>query len=656
MNRSVQLDFLADDMERNSCGSTVYPGSETGSETGGDAPVLNRSPKSSMIQGGLPVLSYRERETETGLSHPVPVGEEESIASLSSLSGHRGRAEEPAGGEKKAENHQQTEKPPPTLRPYQLEAISRIQAEFERGIRRTLLVLPTGCGKTVVFAELARRFVSRGTRALVLAHRTELLTQAQSKLAAVGVWAELEKAERRAGIASVVVASVQTLQRKRLEQFAPDEFGLVVVDEGHHAPATSYRNVLERFTGALVLLVTATPDRADGKALGEICESVAYQYELRDAIREEWLVPIRARRIVVEGVDLSKVHSRAGDLANDELSAVMATDEAVLGVVVPLLDEAGDRRTIVFAVSVEHAYALASALRDRRAACARVAHGGMDADERERILADFKRGDFQFLVNVALFTEGFDEPSVACVAIARPTKSRALFVQMVGRGTRMLGLSMAESRENGKPDCLVLDFTGNAGKHRLVGPLDALAAGEDVSDELRAEAQRLLEHEQCELDGVLDAAQKLLEEKRRAWRQSARANYFAHDVDPFFGEEMGPPINAPWAQDPATPEQVRMLADIGMKKIPPNITRGEVVRILEADRARRKAGLATYKQSALLRRQLGIDARTLTKAQASARIGILAECDWDSARAAGRIRLLEQQERGDAYPLRRSDP
>jgi superfamily II DNA or RNA helicase len=534
----------------------------------------------------------------------------------------------------------------PTLRPYQLEAISRVEAEWRHGTRRTLLVLPTGCGKTVVFAELARKAVSLGRRGLVLAHRTELLEQAQRKLTDVGVLAGIEKAEKRAGHAPVVVASVQTLQGKRLRKYRRDEFGLVVVDEAHHAAAASYRAILEYFTDADVLGVTATPDRADGKALGELFESCAYQYELRDAIRDQWLVPIRARRIVVESVDFSKVHKRAGDFANDELAEIFAAEEAVVGVVAPLLEQTGALRTIVFAVNVAHATALAQAICDRRPGAARVAHGELDSAARAEVLADFRAGRFQYLVNVQLYTEGFDEPSIQCVAVVRPTMSRALFVQMCGRGTRLLGQTLEDSIANGKPELLLLDFTGNAGKHRLVGPLDALAAGDGIDPEIYGEAQRLLTDDAQDLDGVLDEAARVLEERRAEARRSGRAQYFAEEIDPFFGD-LGPMFNEPWALEPATPELRRQVLDLGLnaKRLPAALTRGEAMRILNAAEKRRRQGLPSYKQTRILHRY-GIDARTLTRGSANARISVLAEHGWNLEASAPILRAIEQRERG----------
>lgn len=531
------------------------------------------------------------------------------------------------------------------LRPYQLEAITRVEAEWARGNRRTLVVLPTGTGKTVCFAELARRAVSLGERSLVLAHRSELLEQAQRKLLDIGVLAGIEQADKRAGYAPVVVGSVQSLQGKRLRKYRRDEFRKIFVDEAHHAPAASYRAILEYFSDAEVLGVTATARRADGKALGDLFDSCAFTLELRDAIRDEYLVPIRARRIVVESVDLSRVHRRAGDLASDELAELLASDEAVVGAVVPLLEQTAHLRTIVFCVNVAHATAIASAICERRPGAARVAHGDLDAEQRAQVLADFRSGAFQYLVNVQLYTEGFDEPSIQCVACIRPTMSWALFVQMVGRGTRLLGRTLAESIANGKPHLLLLDLTGNAGKHKLVGPLDALAAGDGVEPELRAEADRLLADDAHDLDEVLDDAARALEERRQEARRSGRARYFAEEVDPFFGDELGPPLDSPWAHELATPEERRQVLDLGFnaKRLPAALTRGEAMRVLRAAELRRRRGLASYKQTALLRRY-GIDASRMEKRPASARIGILAECGWRVETAAPLLAALERRE------------
>lgn len=607
----------------------------------------NHSTNSSTISAGTAVPPKGGENSGTGIDSQAPFAGEGSSASLSLPAVRECRGEEPIAEANKPVSASGTGNTAPRLRPYQQKAISAVDAQFVRGIRSTLLVLPTGCGKTVCFAALGRLVVARGRRVLVLAHRTELLEQARNKLRDVGVWAGIEKADRRAGLAPVVVASVQTLRGKRLAQFDPKQFGLVVVDECHHAAATSYRAILDHFDGVNVLGVTATPDRADGKALGEVFDTVAYRYEMRDAIRDGWLAPIRARRIVVQSVDLSSVKTRAGDLASDQLAEVMATDEAVQGVVVPLLDEVEDRRTILFAVDVAHATAIADAINIRKPGAARVAHGELDAREREQILADFRAGAFQFLCNCALYTEGFDEPSIRCVAVVRPTKSRGLFVQMVGRGTRLLGLTLAESIANGKTECLILDFTGNAGRHKLVGPIDCLAAGENVDEDVRKEAERLLADDQVDLDTVLDEARAELEKRRREYRMSATAKWFAHDVDPFFGEELPPEDTSIDALEPATPEERRQLLDLGFKGLPPMICKGDARRMFAAVEARRKKGLCSLRQAKQLAR-CGIDGRQMSIAAAGARMNILAKHDWDPNRARHELRELVIREQSAA--------
>lgn len=529
----------------------------------------------------------------------------------------------------------------PTLRPYQLESLAGIAREHEAGNRSTLLVLATGLGKTVVFASWSRMRVDAGRRVLVLAHRTELLTQALAKLEAVGVHAAIEQAERRAGNAQVVVASIQTLRGKRLAALDPNEFD-VVIDEAHHTTAASYRAVLAHFSRSLILGVTATADRGDGTALGEVFDSVAYRFEIREGIAGGYLAPIRARQIHVEGVDLSSVRSRAGDLAPDELAAIMATEQAVIGVVDPLLREVGTRRTIAFCVDVAHSMAIAEAINRYQPGAARVGHGELAPEERAEILADFAAGKFQFLVNCQLWVEGFDEPSISCVATIRPTKSRAMVVQQVGRGTRLLGLTIEESRANGKADLLWLDFTGNAGRHKLVGPIDALAAGE-VDDDVRKEADRILADEDMGVDEALDEAARRLEERRRAAKITASARYFAADIDPFFGAEMGPPCLEPWAGDRATAEQHEILLGIGLKKLPNTLTRGEAVRIIAANQERHRLKLASYKQVRLLQRA-GINAKRMSKSQAGARIDVLVRCDYDPVRARPALQRIEADE------------
>lgn len=493
---------------------------------------------------------------------------------------------------------------PPTLRPYQHEAVAAAQRELATH-RSTLLVAATGTGKTVTFAELVRQAKMRGERSLVLAHREELIAQAVRKLAAIGVHADVEKGKHRASLmADVVVASVQTLRGSRLARFDVDHFGLIVVDEAHHAPAPGYRAILDHFN-ADVLGVTATPLRADGQALGDVFDSVAYRYEIRTAIREGYLVPITARHVVVDGVDLSNVKTRAGDLAQDQLAAVLETEQAIAGVVVPLIELAHDRPTVVFGVDVAHAVALAAALNERRPGCARAISGTTDEAERSALLSAFDAGDFQFLCNCALLTEGWDSPRTACIAIARPTKSWALYVQMVGRGTR-------PNPDAGKRDLLLLNFSGKAGRHRLVGPADALA-GSDIGlaaldDDVRAELDRLLGTQSLELERVIAEAIENAVTRRDRGAVDALIRFHVTYIDPFIGQESTATtrddlfdIGDAIARRP-TEGQLKALDAKGvtLSKLPPRFSAADASRLLSRLASRSTAGLCTLRQAKVL--------------------------------------------------------
>ena len=512
----------------------------------------------------------------------------------------------------------------PILRPYQLSAIAAVRDRFSAGDKRTLLVLPTGTGKTVVFAELAREVVARGERVLVLAHRTELLEQAQQKLADVGCHSRLEKASSHAGAAQVVVASTATLRGERLKHFPARGFGLVVVDEGHHAVAESYKAILEAFADVPTLLVTATPDRADGKGLVEVCPSVAYQYDLRQAIRDRWLVPLVARRITVKGLDLSSVKTRAGDLDAKELGEIMRAEEHLHAVVDPLRREAGDRKTMVFAVDVAHAHAIADLLNRHEPGCALGVDGSASDLERKAALSLFKRGVIRFLVNCALFTEGFDEPSVQCIAVARPTKSRALHTQMIGRGTRLFA---------GKRDCLILDFVGNSGRHRLVGPLDVLAGNAELAAQVREEAERRLGDGQGELEDVIAQAEAEVAKKNAKVGLVALAQYRTSEIDLFVGE-LPPMRNAKWVNEPATATQLELIEKAKLGRPPVGISRGEAAQILDALKVRREAGLATVPMCRLLER-LHMNTKGMSFARAGELLGRARAVGWSPRTFAG---------------------
>lgn len=360
-----------------------------------------------------------------------------------------------------------------TLRDYQHDAIARIHAAEARGVRRQLGVAATGLGKTVIFCSLAEQ---RGGRTLVLAHRDELIEQAAAKVREVWPAAHVGvvKAERNEVDARVVVASVQTLARqRRLDHLvsstaqdnvlgAAEPFDLVVVDEAHHTAADTYRRILDGLAagapdGPLLLGVTATPDRGDGKGLDDLFEEITFTYDILWGIGEGYLSDLRGLRVTVD-FDLGKVKVKAGDYDQGQAGRMMEAAGAPGHIVDAWRRHAAGRRTLCFTPTVALAEQVAEAFRHAGINAAWVA-GSTPLDERRATLAAYSRGDIDVLANCAVLTEGYDEPRTDCIIVARPTRSRALYVQMVGRGTR---------RHPDKTDCLVLDVVGATAEHNLV--------------------------------------------------------------------------------------------------------------------------------------------------------------------------------------------
>ncbi|HVY62330.1 MAG TPA: DEAD/DEAH box helicase [Planctomycetota bacterium] len=353
-----------------------------------------------------------------------------------------------------------------SLRPYQEEALRAVDDARAAGRRRVLVALPTGCGKTIIFAQLPSR-VAEGARTLVLAHREELLDQAARKIAEANpdLGVGVEQADRRAENAEVVVASVGTLGRRgspRLRAFDPTAFPLVVIDEAHHATAPSYRTVLEHFRafeadGAFVVGVTATPERGDGQGLEEVFEQIVYAKDIREMIETGYLAPLRAWRVRTN-VDLKGVSVRAGDFAENELAAKVNVAPRNELVVASYRAHADGRRAITFTVNVEHAHVLADTFQARGVPAAAVS-GDMPTESRRSTLAAFRDGALRVVTNCGVLTEGFDDPGVAAILMARPTKSGLLYRQCIGRGTRLAP---------GKADCVIVDFV-DATRHQLCG-------------------------------------------------------------------------------------------------------------------------------------------------------------------------------------------
>ena len=350
------------------------------------------------------------------------------------------------------------------LRPYQDEAVEAIRNEFARGKKSTLLVLPTGTGKTITFGMVARKTILRGNKVLVLAHREELINQAVDKLFELGITSGIEKAQSHARSLfepDCVIATVQTMQRQRLESWKPDHFKLVITDEAHHATASTYQKIYKHFRSAYHLGVTATADRADEDELCDVFESVAYEMSLWEAMKAPDPGPYLCRLKFVQcdvQIDLRSIRTTAGDFNLGDLEEVITP--AIDTLANAIRQEIGDRRTLVFTPDVGSSQAMASALSSLGLAAE--ASWGNDSGRKDKVNR-LHSGATQVLCNCALLTEGFDCPEIAAVVLCRPTKSRLLFSQMVGRGTRLA---------NGKTDCLIVDFDYQTVKHDLVKPVE----------------------------------------------------------------------------------------------------------------------------------------------------------------------------------------
>lgn len=525
-----------------------------------------------------------------------------------------------------------------TLRPYQREAVwggrgfpGALDALQEQP--GALLVAATGTGKTTIAATVVEDFVRRqGARVLFLAHRTELIEQAARRMVADTSLRHhevtIEQGTRRARQGcSVVVASVQTMRGKRLARWHRDAFGLIITDEAHHSRAKTYEEIYGHFS-AKRLGITATPDRGDEKGLGKWHPAVAYAYEIRDAIAEQYLVPVRAKMIFVEAIDLSRVRTTAGDLNEGDLEEVMMRAEALHGIAKPTVELAGERPTIVFANGVGHARALAQTLNGYEPGQARAIDGTASDELRRTTIRDFMDRRFRRLVNCQLYTEGVDLPLASCAVMARPTESRSLFCQMAGRVTRLLGATWAESVEAGKIDCLILDFVGNAGRHRLVTALDLLDGSVDEKTKRRA-SKRALE-EEIDIEQALRQAESE-EVLQQRLDLVAQVRYRVVDVADQFMLLGVRPRPGRWGGVAQTEKQLEVLTRAKIKGAD-KLDRGQASTVIDALIARQRAGLATLPMAQqLLRYGINPD---LTFVRAHMVLDAIAKNGWRGVPAA----------------------
>jgi superfamily II DNA or RNA helicase len=494
------------------------------------------------------------------------------------------------------------------LWPHQHDGVDGIFRSWDQYLR-TLLVQPTGSGKTVTLSEVVRRRLAVG-RVLVLAHTDELIQQARIKMyRARQLESDLEKAENRASLEStLVVSSVQTLSRpSRLERFGSDHFSTIIVDEAHRSLAPSYGRIMEHFGNAKLLGVTATPDRGDKKSLGAVFQDIAHEISLVELIRAGYLAPITVQTVPIK-IDISKVAIRAGDFSEEELD--QALDPVLEQVTQGIAEYARDRKTLVFTPLIRTADRFAQILRAAGFAAEFVSGRCVDRTEK---LQRFALGETRILANAQLLTEGYDEPSIDCVIILRPTRSRPFFSQMAGRGFRI---------HPGKRDLLLLDFLWHTSKHSLIKPASLIAKDEKEAEQIERRLQAA--------DGDLVKAHDIASQDRdkvlaRAIRENAQRR--ARRVD-ILELELGLKATGladyeptmPWHFEGATDPQLAYIARTG---IDPKQVRckGEASAIIELLEKRRRLGLATFKQARLLRRLGHPKPHELTMSEAGAWIG-----------------------------------
>lgn len=530
------------------------------------------------------------------------------------------------------------------LRPYQLNAVKAVHKEWDSGNKNTLVVMPTGTGKTIVFSQIVKDQVAKGEKVLILAHREELLKQAADKLkASSGMESALEKAANTSigsGL-DVVVGSVQTLRQKsRLEKFSKDYFGTIIIDEAHHSAADSYKNILEYFNQAKVLGVTATPDRADMKSLSDVFDSLAFEYKLPEAINDGYLCKIRTKTIPLK-VDISKVHTLAGDFNPNELG--QALDLYLEAIADSIVKECKGRKTVIFTPLVRISQRLNELLKDRGVNTVEVNGSSKD---REEILKDFESGKYDAMTNAMLLTEGWDCPSVDCIICLRPTKSRSLYAQIVGRGTRLC---------KGKDNLLILDYLWLSGKHSLCHPSDIFCEdaevaarttkkladyaatdcggldGPDGTDLIQAiqEAQEEMENEKRQMMRRIEEQEEAVRKRLAEQRQKRKGL-----VDPFqymFSIESTAirDYKPTFGWETKAPSQKARDAIEGYGVDASNIeSAGLASLILKELMKRWDSGMATPKQIRFLENRDFRHVGRWTKAYASGVIGTISDHDW----------------------------
>jgi ATP-dependent helicase IRC3 len=549
------------------------------------------------------------------------------------------------------------------LRPYQIEALEAVEEALNRGCTKQLITLPTGTGKTVLFAALAKKM---NVRTLILAHREELLIQAKKKITLLWDNADvgIMKAEQNEIESQIVIASVQTAaQPKRLEQLKEQGFTLLIVDEAHHAAADSYKRIIEELgfnggAGKLLVGVTATAKRGDGQALATVFDEVVFERSISTMIKAGYISDVRGVRVQTK-IDLSGVEMRGGDFVESQLAAVVNTDARNELIVESYLSHTKNKQAIVFTVNVDHALTLAESFNDAGIRATAV-YGDMPKIERETALQEFSESKLKILTSCGVLTEGFDEPSIEAVFMARPTKSQSLYIQCIGRGLRLYP---------GKEYCTVLDFSDS--RHDVMQM--ATLAGKPLEEKSFKEVIEELEVEELQKDAQLQAQVgevrtvqfELLGKSVFRWIPQPGGHFklilgineyillkleapeqfkaghvngkevkilssqllplsYAQGVAEDTARQLSRNMSlktASWYKGPASPKQIKFMKSLGIKDIPDNVSSGEAADLIDHKMAENETIPASPNQIRKLT-ELGVEVPTkLNKFKARALIG-----------------------------------
>jgi len=545
---------------------------------------------------------------------------------------------------------------------YQREAVKSVFDNWKTN-RSTMVVMPTGTGKTIVISAIIKNCFPK--RVMFIAHREELIFQAQDKIRRMtGFSTAVEMGDMKADetslfdVPQVVISTIQTQTTGgdgggRMSKFSPDDFGYLVFDECHHSVSSSWRKAFDYYCqnkNLKVLGVTATPDRHDEEALGQIFDSIAYDYEILDAIHQGWLVPITQQMAHIESLDFSGVRTTAGDLNGKDLANVLEMEKNLHGIADATVSTVGNKRCLIFAASVVQSEMLCGIINRHKPNSATWVCGKTDKQIRRKVLIDFAEGRIQYLVNCGVFTEGFDDPGVEAIILARPTKSRSLYAQMIGRGLRPLpGLvdSFADDDSEGrrdaiknssKPDALILDFVGNSGRHKLISAVDIL--GGNYSEETVRDVIETAKHDgrPVRVDAMLEEEEEKKRKKREEekLREAARkakiigkAKFTITNIDPFDAFQLTPAnVFSKDSRKQLSEKQEAILLKQGID--PARMPYSQAKQILDEQFRRWNLGLCTLKMAALLKRY-GYETKNMTMEEAGKIIDGLKKSGWKTA-------------------------